>query len=95
MQKFWTYIHSPLKIIRNLPRCKAAFVLPKDYGWGMRNPEDTIWGLWPSDALSPKIWQKTQILLYRYGMNLDIIYDDPQFSITDTYTKLYFWNDTG
>jgi len=95
IQKFWAYIHSPLRIIRNLPRCRVAFVLPKDYGWGMRTPEDTIWGMWRPDALSPKIWQKTQALLGTYGLSLDIIYDDPDFDIRDGYAKLYFWNDVG
>ena len=73
---------------------QAAFVLPKDYGWGMRSPEDRIWGLWPSDDLSPVIWENMNKLIDRYGLKLDIIYDDPQFNFEDKYSHVYSWNST-
>jgi len=72
----------------------VAFVLPKDYGWGMRHPEDRIWGLWPADEKAPIIWQNMNKLIEKYGMKLDIIYDDPQFKTSEKYQEIYFWNRT-
>ncbi len=90
MKLFWDYIH-------NIPRdsygqvdADAAFVLPKDYGWGMRSPHDSIWGFWPPDDLSPIIWDRMTALVTKYGFRLDIIYDDPQFNFTSKYSKIYY-----
>jgi len=48
MQQFWNYANATP---RDLPKTQAqvAFVLPQDDGWGMRNPSDLIWGIWPAD----------------------------------------------
>ena len=71
-----------------------AYVLPKDYGYGFRGPEDTIWGLWEADNLSSTIWNNVNALLEQYKTGLDIIYEDEvQLNVT-TYTKLVFWNGT-
>jgi hypothetical protein len=68
----------------------VALVLPKDYGWGMRTPNDKIWGLWNSDALSPIIWTKMNQLLNTYGLRLDIIYNDTTFNFEEKYSKIYY-----
>jgi hypothetical protein len=73
---------------------EAVLVLPKNYGWGMRNPNDTIWGLWSADEKSPQIWNATRTLLNRYGSHLDIVYDDPTFSVEDKYSEIYYCNFT-
>jgi hypothetical protein len=92
LEKFWNHIHtSPKKTIQN---GQVALVLPKDYGWGMRYPNDNIWGLWPADDLVPQIGRKISTLLDQYGFNLDIIYDDPQFNYTEKYSTIYYWNGT-
>ncbi len=72
---------------------RIAFVVPKDYGYGFRGPEDKIWGLWESDALSFEISQKLGGLLEQYGNKLDIIYDDG-LALDHTYSQYIFWNDT-
>ena len=72
----------------------VAFVLPKDYGWGMRTEEDKIWGVWQADADAPLIWENMNKLIERYGLKLDIIYDDPQFSYLEKYSMVYYWNST-
>jgi hypothetical protein len=60
----------------------------------MRNPNDTIWGLWSADEKSPKIWNVTKTLLNRYGSQIDIVYDDNLFSVRDKYSEIYYWNST-
>ena len=94
MKLFWSYIHDIPRENNGKVDVQAAFVLPKDYGWGMRNPDDKIWGFWPADDLSPVIWDKMTNLITKYDLRLDIVYDDPQFNITGRYPKIYFWNST-
>jgi hypothetical protein len=72
---------------------RVAFVLPKDYGYGFRGPDDKIWGLWESDELSVEISQKLGGLLEQYGEKIDIIYDDG-LELDDTYSRYIFWNNT-
>ncbi len=92
LQRFWNKIktnpHPTAFSAQNV------IVLPSDYGWGMRNSNDTIWGLWGPDTKSPQIWNITQTLLARYGTNIDIVYADPRFSVGGKYTNIYFWNST-
>jgi hypothetical protein len=75
---------------------QTAYVLPQDYGYGFRGPSDTLWGLWPADTLSPKIWNDTNNLLTTYGMKLDIVYETRTGSIPINlpYKTLIFWNGT-
>ena len=94
METFWNRIRtSPRNMVGNEDG-RVALVLPKDYGWGMRQANDRIWGLWPADDLSPQIGEKIATLIKQYGFNLDIIYDDPQFNYTQKYSTIYYWNGT-
>jgi len=88
MEQFWAYIHEHPED-HGKTKGQVAFVLPKDYGWGMRWLDDSIWGLWPADSLSPVIWEKMDKLIERYGLRLDILYDDPRFSF-DEYSEVYY-----
>ena len=72
---------------------KVAFVLPKDYGYGFRGPDDKIWGLWEADAFSDELSVKLGFLLEQHGKKLDIIYDDG-LKLDSTYNKYVFWNGT-
>ena len=90
MQQFWTHIHEYPDDYGKISS-DVALVLPKDYGWGLRNPDDSIWGLWQADNLSSVIWDKMNTLVDKYGLRLDIVYDDQRFSLTE-YSKLYYWN---
>jgi hypothetical protein len=94
IERFWSQIHAfPRSMIVKMED-EVAFVLPKDYGWGMRSQEDNIWGFWLPDDASPMIWENMNKLIQKYGLKLDIIYDDPQFDYADKYSKIYFWNST-
>lgn len=93
MQQFWQYIQTnPRKTSPITDR--VAFVLPQDYGYGFRGPDDKIWGLWPADELSRNISTAVGNLLNQYGNKLDIIYeDDVQSGHAYGYSKLFYWND--
>ena len=95
LETFWNQMHtSPRKTV--VADKHVALVLPKDYGWGMRQPTDNIWGLWSieNDSLAPVIGTKIATLIKQYGTNLDIIFDDPSFNHTQKYSTIYYWNGT-
>jgi len=91
IENFWKYIQNEKKNFDKTPS-SIAYVLPKDFGWGMRHPYDKIWGLWPSDDNSTAIGAMVGGLIDEYDVQMDIIYDDANFDFTDKYSKLYFWN---
>ena len=95
LERFWKDVMTiPKRIIPDFSEAEAALVLPRNYGWGMRNPEDRIWGFWGSDEKSPQIWELSCNLLSQYGIHLDIVYDDPAFPVTGKYPRIYYWNQT-
>ena len=45
IKQFWQYAQAnPRNDNSDIER--SAYVLPKDYGFGFRRPNDRIWGLW-------------------------------------------------
>jgi len=94
MEQFWSQTKDSPRSTSSQNQERVAFVLPKDYGWGMRRPDDKIWGLFPADNMSLPIWNNLNKLIDTYGLKLDIIYDDPQFNVTGEYGKIYYWNST-
>jgi hypothetical protein len=93
LEKLWNKIQTTSN--QNPISARTVLVLPRNYGWGMRTPDDTIWGLWNADEKAPQIWNATRTLLNRYGSLLDIVYDDPAYSLADKYSEIYYWNNTG
>ena len=97
LQNFWTTIHTNPGSFRS-SSAEVAYVVPADFGFGFRNVNDTIWGLFPSYnyASTQKIWDDTQNLLSLYGDKLNIIYDDPEIigPTLNNYTKVFYWNQT-
>ncbi len=94
MREFWRYVHA-------CPRAgsypaDAAFVLPRDYGFGFRAPGDKIWGKWEADSLSSVVWGEFHRLVGAGEGCLDIVYetriDDEPVSLP--YGRLFFWNGT-
>ena len=93
METFWNMMQSPQTSLEKV-EAEAAFVLPKDYGWGMLRPDDNIWfPEWGPDNKSALIWENMNTLIAEYGLKLDIIYDDPSFSFEEEYSNIYMWND--
>ena len=93
MQIFWNDIHT--KKFADLSGPEAAMVLPANYGWGMRDHGDTIWGFWGTDAKTPQIAMLMGQLIHKYGAQLDIIYDDPNYPPAKAgYNNIYYWNNS-
>jgi hypothetical protein len=93
LEKFWNDKWQG-KITHGSTVADAVLVLPKNYGYGLRYPEDKIWGFWGPDEKSPQIWSISQELLSRYGYRLDIVYDDPEFPVEGKYQHIFYWNQT-
>ena len=93
MQQFWDYMqHTPEDYGKTV--AEAVLVLPENYAWGMRNPEDRIWGYWGADEKSQQIWNIYYELLDCYGLSLDIVYEDHHFPVADIYQEIIYWNCT-
>jgi len=97
LKRFWNDIVQNPNVVHGGAEAEAALVLPKDFGWGMRNPTDSIWGLWRADSTSysAQIWTQLQRLLSQYGSKLDIVYDDPAYPVAGKYGQIIYWNQTG
>jgi hypothetical protein len=94
LKQFWRYVQDNPRESDPIGD-RVACVLPKDYAYGFRGPNDKIWGLWEADALSYELSENLNSLMKEYGNKLDIIYDDglePNNSYG--YSKLVFWNGT-
>ena len=85
---------SKIRITSGESKADAVLVLPQNYAWSMRRPNDRIWGYWGPDEKSTQIWNITTKLLQQYRLGLDIVYDDPAFPVTGKYSHIYYWNST-
>jgi hypothetical protein len=94
LERFWSMLHAnPDSFGKN--SAEAAYVVPAYYGFGFRSGLDTIWGLFPPDNLSIKIYDDIQTLTGRYGAKLDILYDGIEAAaVLANYSDVYFWNQT-
>ena len=72
----------------------TAYVLPQDYAYGFRGPDDKIWGLWGPDNLTIPIATQLSSLMQQYGNNLNVVYDDASINYTSQYSEVIFWNGT-
>ena len=93
IKEFWTYKETaPNKQFS----ANAAYVIPKDYGYSFRGPNDRVWGKWELDSLSTPLWNDLNNQLTIYGSNLDIVYETKigNQTIKPPYDKLIFWNGT-
>jgi hypothetical protein len=96
LERFWNNIvQSNLGKPREYGNPDVALILPRNYGWGMRNPQDTIWGIWKPDEKSTQIWQNSRTLIAKYGLRLDIVYDDASYPLGNRYSRIFLWNQTG
>jgi hypothetical protein len=93
LEQFWTDITTHKDLVHGSVEAEAALVLPMNYGWGMRYPNDRNW-YWQAGERAEKIWNLSETLFLKYGDKIDIIYDDPTFPMHDNYKKIYYWNES-
>jgi hypothetical protein len=96
LKRFWQYATDNPRPSAP-PSDRVAYVLPKDYGYGFRGPNDTLWGLWGADKYEHSLKISTEVgaLIDEYQNRLDVIYDDGlKANSSYGYSKLIFWNGT-
>ena len=93
LQSFWNDItHN--KICRP-KRSRGGFGVASKFGWGMRNPNDTIWGFWTTDNRTLQVAIAVSTLLARVRRQLDIVYEDSAYPVANGhYQHVYYWNQT-
>jgi len=98
LQQFWHYINTYPRENYGSQTAQVALVLPADYGWAMRRSSyitsDLIWGLFPEDSKAPTVLNAANTLVDRYGLKLDIVYEDSRYNVTNRYSQIYYWNST-
>jgi hypothetical protein len=94
LKRFWDWSHANPQAFGSA-KATAAYVLPGDYGSGLRSASDNIWGLFPADDLSAKAWNDINTLTSRFGAGFDIVFDDGTLgNVTARYSNVFFWNQT-
>ena len=93
LKQFWQYAKEHPRT-NSAVDDRIAYVLPKDYGYGFRGPNDWIWGLFSADENSSKIWNDVNKWVEENKPLIDVIYEDTLQYGTFNYSKLVFWNGT-
>jgi len=92
LERFWDDVVQNPSIVQGGIRAEAVLVLPQNYGWGMRHPNDIIWGIWSANSTSQEIWNQLQTSIDQYGTKLDIVFEDPNHPAAGKYTYTHYWN---
>lgn len=95
IKQFTRYAHENPRTNGSISE-RTAFVLPKDFAYGFRGPEDKIWGLWEAseDTSAFDISFQLGNLLEQHDNKLDVIYDDEVDYYRLSYSQYIFWNGT-
>ena len=101
MKQFWQYVQNNPRTISQ-PTDRSAYVLPQDFGYGFRGPNDTVFGLWNANwdgATSlnfvADIGMCVYTFLQKFGTNLDVIYPTINQTVESLgYKNVIYWNDT-
>ncbi|MGA2682901.1 MAG: hypothetical protein ABSF44_14005 [Candidatus Bathyarchaeia archaeon] len=101
IKQFWQYAQANPRTVSQ-PSDRTAYVLPQDFGFGFRDPNDTIFGLWNANwngaaslTFVADISMCVVTFLQMLGPNLDIIYPVSNGTIEQLgYKNVIFWNDT-
>jgi hypothetical protein len=96
LENFWNYLkNNPEK--HATKQASAVYVLPEDFGFGLRRADDKIWGIWEAetDIRVKRIWNDLNLLVDKYGFGLDIIYNEPEIvaDIINRYDEVFLWNE--
>lgn len=91
LENFWNNVVKNPHITQGSIKPDSVFVLPKNYGWGMRWSEDKIWGVFKADDQTKQLWDLTQTTLQNHGLKIDIVYEDTEFPLIADYQHIYNW----
>ncbi|MCW4000884.1 MAG: hypothetical protein NWE93_11655 [Candidatus Bathyarchaeota archaeon] len=90
LEQFWTDTVNNASVIRGQVKAEAAFVLPQDFGSGLRRQDDVVWGLWEPTEGEQQVWLQLQNAIAEYGEKLDIVYNDTAYPAVGKYSELIY-----
>jgi len=93
LRQFWQYAKEHPRTDNKVEN-RIAYVLPRDYGYGFRGPNDWIWGLFSPDENSSEIWNDVNMWVEENKPLIDVIYEDTLQNGKFNYNRLIFWNGT-
>jgi hypothetical protein len=88
LKRFWRDVVQNPNIVHGAIKADAVLILPMNFGGGLRWREDSNWGIFKHNETSGKIWDLTQSSLNTYGYTLDIVYNDPAYSLSPDYKTI-------
>jgi hypothetical protein len=101
IKQFWQYAQSNPRTVSQASQ-RSAYVLPQDFGYGFRSPNDTIFGLWNANwdgtaslKFTADVSMCVVTFLQMLGRNLDILYPNGNRTVESLgYKNVIYWNDT-
>ena len=88
LERLWNDVTLEQETVQGSTKAEHVLVLPTNYGYGMRRPDDKIW-YWEADEKTTQIWDYTRKLVSQYGLKLDITYYDTEFPVTNQYVLVF------
>jgi hypothetical protein len=92
LETFWNNLD---KNIHHSITANSVLILPENYGCGFRWKEDRVWGVLKPSEDSYKIWNILQVALKDNSFHLDIVYESPEYIVTNKYLHVIYWNQIG
>ena len=92
LKDFWNYVrNNPYK--QGYLKADTAVVLPDNYGFGFRSPDDSVWQYHTASSWTEKLYSDITELLNQHNSSFDIVYIDPQFDnrTQSLYGRILVW----
>jgi parallel beta-helix repeat protein len=92
LKDFWRYVkNNPYK--QGYLNADIAVVLPDDYGFGFRGPDDSVWQYHTASSWTQKLYSDIIDLLDQYNSSFDIVYSNPRFDnkTQSLYGRILVW----
>ncbi len=89
LKSFWNDVVVNSNVQQGSIVVDSAVVLPKNYGWGARWAEDKVWGIYLADQQTKQLYDLIQSTLNKHGLQTDIVYDDADYPLAESYTNIY------
>jgi hypothetical protein len=92
MENFWNNVVKNPHVTHGSTKADTVLILPQNHGCGMRWREDKVWGIFKADEQAKQLWDLMQTTLQNHGLKTDIVYEDPEYPVTEEYQNTYHWN---
>jgi hypothetical protein len=95
LKTLWNRVVTNANEVKGSVQADAVIVFPYNYALGGRWANDNIWGIYKADNQTIQMWTKMQQALEAQGSSLDIIFEDPNYALSEKYQIFYNLTDLG